>query len=293
MKIPTRPLLVMHSDEHFLARIRAVAGKDYTFQELPDWPTMIETVREAPATALVVVDPFSDPGPRGISAGLNELMLQFPSIPILAALVVNAGRSEDLVRLGTQGIVEIIAIGHDDTPEALRRRFRNAQGRPLKALLEQVLPEQLPGRGRAILDAAAHTVSAGGHARDLAASLRLSRRTLLRWTDRSALPAPRRLLAWMRILLAAALLDDPGRTVYSVARACGYSSDSGLRRVTMKFVSASPTEMRKRGAFAAASKGFIRAMEKKAAMGAERPTTEVAGAMSPPRINEQPTVLRS
>ena len=293
MKISARPLLVMHSDQQFLARIRAVAGKDYTFQELPDWPTMIETVREAPATALAVVDPFSDPGPRGIAAGLNELMLQFPSIPILAALVVDAGRSEDLVRLGTHGVVEIIAIGHDDTPEGLRRRLRNAQGRPLKALLEQVLPEQLPGRGRAILDAAAHTVSAGGHARDLAASLRLSRRTLLRWTNRSALPAPRRLLAWMRILLAAALLDDPGRTVYSVARACGYASDSGLRRVTMKFVRASPTDMRKRGAFAVASKGFIRAMEKYAAVSAEQATTELPSVMLPPPINEQPAVLQS
>ena len=61
----------------------------------------------------------------------------------------------------------------------------------------------------------------------------------------------------MRILQAAALLDDPGRTVFSVARACGYSSDSGLRRVTMKFLNASPTQMRRRGAFAGASKGFL------------------------------------
>ena len=58
-------------------------------------------------------------------------------------------------------------------------------------------------------------------------------RTVLRWAERAGLPAPRRMLAWMRILLAAVLLDDPGRTVLSVAHACGYSSDSSLRRAML------------------------------------------------------------
>lgn len=262
MKIGARPLLVVHPNERFVARVQAAAGKDYTFQALPDWPTLIEVIREAPASALVIVDPFDDPGPRGIAMGLNDLMLQYPSIPIVAAVEVEPGSADALVKLGRQGVVEIVTIGHDDTREALRRRFQNAQGRPLKALMETVLPPDLPGRGRAIMDAAAQVVSAGGHGRDLAKTLGLSRRTLLRWTERASIPPPRRLLAWMRILQAAALLDDPGRTVYSVARACGYSSDSGLRRVTMKFLKISPTEMRGRGAFARASKGFLAELEK-------------------------------
>lgn len=257
MKIGARPLLVVHTNQGFVGRVQAAAGKEYTFQALPDWPTLIEVVREAPASALVIIDPFQDPGPRGIAEGLNELMLQYPSIPVVAAVEVGPGSADALLRLGKHGIVEVVSIGHDDTREALRRRFQNAQGRPLKALMETVLPADLPGRGRAIVDAAAQIVSAGGHGRDLARTLGLSRRTLLRWTERASVPPPRRLLAWMRILQAAALLDDPGRTVLSVARACGYSSDSGLRRVTMKFLNASPTEMRGRGAFARASKGFL------------------------------------
>jgi AraC-like DNA-binding protein len=147
-------------------------------------------------------------------------------------------------------------------PGALVQRFRQSQGRPLKALLEQVLPPDTPGRARAIVDAAAEVVAVGGHGRDLAKALQLSRRTLLRWCERAELPPPRKLLAWMRILLACELLDDPGRTVLSVAHACGYSSDSGLRRVTQKFVGSSPTELRRRGAFARASKVFLEALSK-------------------------------
>src|SRR3712207_4948195 len=115
---------------------------------------------------------------------------------------------------------------------------------------------------RSIVDAAAEVVAVGGHGRDLARSLQLSRRTLLRWCERAELPPPRKLLAWMRILLACELLDDPGRTVLSVAHACGYSSDSGLRRVTQKFVGSSPTELRRRGAFARASKVFLESLAK-------------------------------
>jgi hypothetical protein len=40
----------------------------------------------------------------------------------------------------------------------------------------------------------------------------------------------------MRILLAAHLLEDAGRTRVSVAAACGYSTDRSLRRIIHRFV---------------------------------------------------------
>jgi AraC-like DNA-binding protein len=262
MKISARPLLVLHGDPAFRERVRAVAGRAYQYQAVADWPSLVAVVRDSPPSALVIVDPFFDGTDQRVGAELRSFASEFPSTPILAALRVAAGRSEDLVRLGKAGIVDIISIGHDDTPEALRHRLARAEGRPLKLLLENTLPVDLPGRARAIIDAAAQIVSAGGHGRDLAAALHLSRRTLLRWSESAMLPPPRRLLAWMRILLAAELLDDPGRTVLGVAQATGYSSDSGLRRVTMKFTQSSPTDLRRRGAFAAASKHFLRELER-------------------------------
>lgn len=262
MKIGARPILVLHPNDAFRERVRAVAGRKYQFRAVADWPALTDAVRDSPPSALVIVDPFFAGGARGISPELHALTVAFPSIPVLAALVISPDQSDHLVRLGGAAVMDIISIGHDDTPEALRHRLAAAEGRPLKQLLEQVLPADLPCRARAILDAASRVVSAGGHGRDLATALGLSRRTLLRWCDAAMLPPPRRLLAWMRILLAAELLDDPGRSVLGVAMGCGYSSDSGLRRVMMKFVQRNPTELRKRGAFAAASMQFVRALEK-------------------------------
>ena len=55
MKISARPLLVLHDNEEFRERVRKVAGKEYTFQSVPDWPALEESVRDSPPSALVVV----------------------------------------------------------------------------------------------------------------------------------------------------------------------------------------------------------------------------------------------
>lgn len=263
MKIGARPLVVMHWDEAFRERIRRLSEREYIFQAVPDWESLREAVRESPPSALVVVDPYSGTGGRGgPSPALRSLLVEFPSAAVFAALDVSPTRFDDLRTLGKWGVVQVISLGHDDTHTALLQRFRQSHGRPLRALLEQVLPPDTPGRARAIVDAAAEVVAVGGHGRDLAKALYLSRRTLLRWCERAELPPPRKLLAWMRILLAAELLDDPGRTVLSVAHACGYSSDSGLRRVTQKFLEESPTTLRDKGAFARASSEFLKMLAK-------------------------------
>jgi AraC-like DNA-binding protein len=198
-----------------------------------------EAVRDSPPSALVVVNPYEGAPPEsGPSLELTTTMVEFPSTAVFAAMELRGDSGDDVRTLGEWGVVQVIVLAHDDTPGGMVHRFRVPQRRPLKALLWQVLPPDTPARARAIMEAAAEVVALGGHGHDLARQLRLSRRTLLRWCERAELPPPRKLLAWMRILLAAELLDDPGRTVLSVARACGYSSDSGLRRVTQRFVGA-------------------------------------------------------
>lgn len=108
------------------------------------------------------------------------------------------------------------------------------------------------------MDAAVETVMIGGHPKDLAKSLRFSPSTLLRWCQRSQLPSPRRLLLWLRILFAAALLDDPGHTVFSVGLACGYSGDQALRRAIRSVVPYTPSRLRELGAFETVSRAFFR-----------------------------------
>ena len=56
------------------------------------------------------------------------------------------------------------------------------------------------------------------------------------WCAREALPPPRRLLAWTRVLLAVGLLEEPARTWRNAGHATGYVDEGGLRRAIKSLV---------------------------------------------------------
>jgi AraC-like DNA-binding protein len=264
MKIHTHPLIVLHGDPAFRDRLRSIADREFSLRFVPDWASLPEAICESPPSAVLVVDPYAGSARRDTPAPeLRSLLDLFPSTTVFAAMDVRPDQLGDLRALGEWGVAEVVTLGHDDTPTALRHRFRAARGRPLKLLLAPLLPADLSGRARAIVDAAAETVVVGGNADELARRFRMSRRTLLRWNDRVGLPPPRRLLAWMRLLLAAELLNDPGRSIGSVAQACGYSADSGLRRVTKQFLGMSPTQLREPVSFARVAREVARLLDRR------------------------------
>lgn len=209
---------------------------------------------------LAVVDPYHGRGLReGPAPELHALLRAFPSATVIAAPPPHSRRLRDARVLGEWGIAEIIDPV-EDSMEGVRLVLEEVRGRPLRTLLERGVDLDVPGRGRAILDAAVEIVAVGGHARDLAHALSLSPITLMRWCRRSGLPVPRKLLMWMRVLLASELLDNPGQSVLSVALSCGYSSDRTLRRALYVAVGIGPKELRDRGAFRTASAAFLRAV---------------------------------
>ena len=259
MPPPLRPLLVLHTNGAFRERVRRVGPHGFQCTFLTSWDELRRAVVDSPPAAILIVDPYADSrrdDPQ-LSSELRALLWEFPSATVLAALEIRSGRSRDLRTLGEWGVTDIISLVEDDTHEAIYRRLRSVEGRSLQTLLERTLPPLLSGRTRMLMMTAAEVVAVGGKARELARRLHLSERTVLRWAERGGLPPPRRLLAWMRILLAASLLDDPGRTVLSVAHACGYASDSSLRRAMQDFLATGPTALRREGAFPAASRAFL------------------------------------
>jgi AraC-like DNA-binding protein len=272
MPPPPRPLLVLHTNGAFRERIRRVGPRGFQCTFLASWDRLRQAVVDSPPAAIVIVDPYLDSRAADpqLSPELRALLWEFPSATVLAALEIRAGRSRDLRTLGEWGVTDIISLVEDDTHEAIYRRLRSVEGRSLQTLLERTLPPLLSGRTRMLMMTAAEVVSVGGKARELARRLHLSERTVLRWSERGGLPPPRRLLAWMRILLAASLLDDPGRTVLSVAHACGYSSDSSLRRAMQDFLQTGPSALRREGAFAAASHAFLQELSQTRAQARDR-----------------------
>jgi AraC-like DNA-binding protein len=268
MQTIPRPLLILHPDRALANRVRDAAADRFEPVLFEDWSSLREGVAAAPPAAVVVVDPYHPATPtspgrprlrRSPSPALQELLEAHPSATVVAGLETVPGRVRDLRTLGAWGVAEIIHAEEDRTPAALRRRLLTARAQPLRRLMAHDEAMHITGRGRALLEEAVETVMVGGLPRDLAETLGMSPSTLLRWCERSQLPNPRRLILWLRVLFASALLDDPGHTVYSVGVACGYSGDQALRRaIGAALPRWTPSELREAGAFETASQAFFK-----------------------------------
>jgi AraC-like DNA-binding protein len=268
MKTTPRPLLILHPDPVIQERVRRAARDRFEAVPVASWDDLRSSVATAPPAAVVVVDPFFESGrrpgrrgraPEGPSPHLREILRAHPSATVVAGFDTTPARYRDLWMLGEWGIAEIIQTAEDVTPEAVRRRLVTARAQPLRRLLSHDDSVFLTGRARSLIEAAVETVMVGGLPRDLARTLGMSPSTLLRWCERSQLPNPRRLILWLRVLFASALLDDPGHTVFSVGVACGYSGDQALRRaIGAAIPGVTPTQLREQGAFETTSRAFFK-----------------------------------
>jgi transcriptional regulator GlxA family with amidase domain len=108
-----------------------------------------------------------------------------------------------------------------------------------------------------LLSVAVEVVAAGGQAPEMAAALGVAERTVPRWCERADLPPPRRLMAWIRLLLAADLLDNSdSHSNESIARATGYAGAQSLKTAMRNLMRMSVRELRARGAFDTVARAF-------------------------------------
>ncbi len=252
-----RPVLVM---EPALVPLFETAGAPFRVVGDVAWGELDASLRRAPATTVVVVDPYAGTRRGDRFPRVRDLLRSFPSVPVVAAMELHPEMAGDVTMLLEWGVSEVVAIGTESTPRALAARLRQAHVRPLKRALEAALSPYASLEARHILRAAAEVAAEGGLAPELAARLGVVPRTLTVRCARADLPAPRQVQAWLRVLLACVLLDDPGRTVYGAAYASGYQTERSLRRAITAFLGVDSTTLRKAGAFATAAEAFNAAL---------------------------------
>lgn len=250
----TSTLYLMHADPALRSLLARMPGQQPTIIPVGDWETLRDLVRKAPPSAVFLVDAFGPYG--GLSEELRDALRSFPSALLVAALPETVENADVLRTLVSWGVADTLDTGRERTLAAVARRISLVRSRAVHRLLRRALPRGIPSRTRGLLTVAAEVAAAGGHAADFAAALGVAERTVPRWCARADLPAPRRLLAWLRILMAADLLDDPGRSIESVARACGYSAASSLKPALRNLLGLSPADLRARGAFDTAADAF-------------------------------------
>jgi AraC-like DNA-binding protein len=246
----------------------------YAVEPPISWADVDEVAKTAPPSAVVLVNPYAGRRSGDAFPRLRDLLRRFPSLTVVATLPLSADTVGDVETLLGWGVAELLDTGPEGTPRGVHARLRQAHARPLKRRLERALSGFVGGDARNLLLAAAEVAVEGGGAPELAALLQVAQRTLTERCVRADLPAPRQVQAWMRILLACMLLDDPGRTVYAAAWACGYSTDRSLRRAVGEFVGAGASELRRGGAFEQAAQALNRVLRELREAGRERRRNE-------------------
>lgn len=200
----------------------------------PYWSRAVDTpaesmdlLRTAWPNGAVLVAPGDDCPPELV----RELVGRAGVVPVIAAMELTGEKAGLLADLWEAGISEAVDLRPPVTPHRLVAALRSAHARPFKARLEAGLSPRMSLDALTLVRAAAEVVVNGGNAAALAERLGARDRTLLGWCTREHVPAPKRLLLWLRIALAAALLEQPGRSITLAARGAGYANDHSLRRV--------------------------------------------------------------
>jgi AraC-like DNA-binding protein len=260
MSRPPHRLILLHSHRLLLAAVEDIAPGRYDVHRVAGWEE-VPPLADAP-TVLLVADPYHGAAGAGPSPALRELLRALPLLPAVVAIAPSRRWLEDLRLLGAWGVEEILDLTSEATPAALRRRLAQAGGRPLRRLLRCGLSASTPPRARLILERAAEVAAEGGGPVHLARALSMHRDSLHRWCVADGLPPPRALFTWMRLLLAAEMLDHSPLPLTRVAIASGYASDGALRAALHRWVGAGTRELRRRGAFAMVSANFLARLER-------------------------------
>jgi hypothetical protein len=201
------------------------------------WGELIDAASFAPPSTVVLVTPFTagESDPR-VSRQVQELLSVTQILPVVAMVPLAPKYGAAVRQLLAMGIAEVADADFEATAGALRLRLLAAHAKPLKNLVEPALSRFVSESALTLIRGAIETAVDRGSALDLAALFGAADRTVTGWCHREGLPPPRRLLAWMRVLLALALLREPRRSVLNAAVSAGYGTEHALRRVLREFL---------------------------------------------------------
>lgn len=189
-----------------------------------------EVRRIAPAAVLMSVGrPLSEQGPR-----VERFVREFPRVPVVALLTrVDQATPHAVLNLGNCGIRTLVDV-RDSTGWHRLREFiaREAVGE-IDRLALAMLREELDGVSDdcwMFFEALFQQHHAITTVRALARSLGVRPSTLMSRFFRADLPAPKRYLAWARLVRAARLLENPGLSIAGASNQLNYSSAQSFGR---------------------------------------------------------------
>lgn len=257
MEFEERERLVLVLDAPVAKALKGLNRNEYRTRSVPTWDALEDAVATAAPSTVALVNPYSGRKPGECpSPRLFQLITLRPSIPFMVTVDLASAPVEDIVMLLEGGVADVLDLDFENTTGALVGRLRGAHARPLKRRMEDILSPYASADAASIVRAACEVAVDRGGAGDLAKRFGVEARTVSGWCRREALPPPRRLQAWARVLLAGMLLEEEGRPIMNAARAAGYANDHALRRALRDLLGADNAALERGAIFQTATEIF-------------------------------------
>lgn len=189
-----------------------------------------EVRRTAPAAVLMSVGrPLSE-----YAHGVARLVREFPRVPMVALLSrVDNATPHAVLNLGNCGIRNLVDVRDSTGWHRLREFVARESVGDIDRLALAMLREELdgaPGDCWKFFEALFHARRPATTVRSLASALEVLPSTLMSRFFRAGLPAPKRYLAWARLVRAARLLENPGLSIADASNQLEYSSAQSFGR---------------------------------------------------------------
>ena len=236
--VPSRQAVVRTLRPHAVVHVHEV------------WRSVLDGLRKLQSAVVpIVITDLRDVHGRSSVPAIIALRERHPGVPIIA--LVHTGRPLDVAEIVPAvraGVNELVLYPvHGDLWSVLRdasvRLSIDRTDADICAMLAQILTPDALALARVWIPAARQPWDVG----KMAGAVGVHRATLVKHLRRVGLPAPAQLLMWVRLLVAARLLEDPGRRVACAAREVRFPSAVALRRAFIRLVGCGSEAVRRAG----------------------------------------------
>jgi AraC-like DNA-binding protein len=240
------------------ARVRDAAREPHQVAWCTHREELLPLLRGTWLDALVV-EPWDAAGAE-VAPVILQVRQEFPSLPIVAWCPLSPAAMHEVMLLTKAGVDDVLVREYDDVGTLLRGVLASARGRRTAS---EVLPMITPHVAPEVVPIIACCLEMAGRATSVEAVARrlgVHRKTLVNRMSVAGLPTPSAVIAWCRLLLAARLLEDPGRSVEHVALALEFGSGTALRNMLRRYTRLRPADVRAGGGLPRVLHLFLQAL---------------------------------
>ncbi len=214
-----------------LIRLRAIAPPRSTVVPFPDEVALLEALTHG-GLALTVVEAGGATHALALRV-LRRVHEAFPQHPLIAWCDFNTIQTNQLIDVARSGAQDIVRHEFDELRRAFARIIATATQRAVSVQIAMALRDVIPKPIFPVFEYALEHADEHLDRAGVAAVFGVSRRTLHDRLIARGFPSTRTFLNWCRLLVASALLDQPGHTLDSVAGQLDYS-DGGVLGNTLR-----------------------------------------------------------